>query len=800
MRVTIFKDIRSTSTPFYRHIDVVIDRIKTGSSRELIEAIQLEPDKSTRNEMKKSLPAICFSGVFTKRQDNSIVEHSGLICLDFDGYTTKKQMMEEKKSIAADGYVFSVFVSPSGDGLKVLVKIPQDIDNHVKYFNALQRHFDSPHFDTTSKNISRVCYESYDKNIYVNYESEVWSEMYEEEYVEVKKSTDAPTIPITNENKIVDILLKWWTAKYGMVDGERNQNVYILAAAFNDYGVNKSLAEYIIGQFEQADFPMSEIRTTINSAYSHTSKFGTKYYEDTGRVSQLKKKVKDGASPKQIKSEMTDIPEDVIDAVLEKIDSQTKRFWTKNDKGAVSIVHNLFKEFLEDNGFYKFYPENSKTFNLVKVTNNLIDNTSEDEIKDFILSYLEDMDDLSVYNYFADKTRFFKEDFLSMLGSVDVYFVEDTTDTAHLYYNNCAVKVTKDRVEIIDYIDLDGYIWKEQVIDRDFAICEVTECDFKTFVSNISGDDKQRVRSVESTIGFLMHGYKNPAYCPAVILNDEVISDNPEGGTGKGIFVRSISKLKRTVYIDGKSFNFDKSFAYQTVDVGTQVLSFDDVKKHFDFERLFSVVTEGITVEKKNKDAFNLSFRKSPKIIITTNYAVRGKGNSFERRKWELEFKQFYSKEFTPYVEFGRMMFDDWDEEEWCKFDNYMINNLKSYLSTGLIKSEFVNLKVRKLSAETCHEFIEWCGIVDGDTTNDRMKIGEVMYKQDLYLDFIMDNPDFAPKAKMTISRTLFYKWLVSYGVYVTGVAPLEGRDSNGRWIKFVAKEGETHTNPEFKF
>lgn len=800
MRVTIFKDIRSTSTPFYRHIDVVLDRIKTGSSRELIEAIQSEPDKSSRNEMKKSLPAICFSGVFTKRQDNSIVEHSGLICLDFDGYTTKKQMMEEKKAIAADGYVFSVFVSPSGDGLKVLVKIPQDIDNHVKYFNALQRHFDSPHFDTTSKNISRVCYESYDKNIYVNYDSEVWSEMYEEEYVEVKKSTDAPTIPITNENKIVDILLKWWTSRYGMVDGERNQNVYILAAAFNDYGVNKSLAEYIIGQFEQPDFPMSEIRTTINSAYSHTAKFGTKYYEDTGRVSQLKKKIKDGASPKQIKAEMTDISEDVIDAVIEKIDSQTKRFWTKNDKGAVSIVHNLFKEFLEDNGFYKFYPENSKTFNLVKVTNNLIDNTSEDEIKDFVLSYLEDMDDLSVYNYFADKTRFFKEDFLSMLGSVDVYFVEDTADTAHLYYNNCAVKVTKGSVDIIDYIDLDGYIWKEQVIDRDFAICEVTDCDFKTFVSNISGDDKQRVRSVESTIGFLMHGYKNPAYCPAVILNDEVISDNPEGGTGKGIFVRSISKLKRTVYIDGKSFNFDKSFAYQTVDVGTQVLSFDDVKKHFDFERLFSVVTEGITVEKKNKDAFNLSFRKSPKIIITTNYAVRGKGNSFERRKWELEFKQFYSKEFTPYVEFGRMMFDDWDEEEWCKFDNYMINNLKSYLSTGLIKSEFVNLKVRKLSAETCHEFIEWCGIVDGDTTNDRMKIGEVMYKQDLYLDFIMDNPDFAPKAKMTISRTLFYKWLVSYGVYVTGVAPLEGRDSNGRWIKFVAKEGETHANPEFKF
>ena len=800
MKVTIFKDIRSTSTPFYRHIDVVIERIRSGSSKELVESIQKESDKSMRNELKKSLPAICFSGIFTKRLDSSIVEHSGIICLDFDGYASKKEMMAEKRSIASDSYVMSVFISPSGDGLKVLVKIPQDIDSHVKYFNALQRHFNSEHFDTTSKNISRVCYESYDKDIYVNKDSEVWEQTYEEEFVEVKRSTDAPTIPITNENKIVEILLKWWTAKYGMVDGERNHNVYILAAAFNDYGVNKSLAEYIIGQFEQSDFPMSEIKMTINSAYSQTGKFGTKYYEDTARVSQMKKRVKDGATPRQIKSMMNDVEEEVIDAVLDKIDSDNKRFWTKNDKGAVSIVHFLFKEFLEDNGFYKFYPENTKTFVFVKVTNNLIDNTSEDEIKDFVLAYLENMDDLSVYNYFADKTRFFKEDFLSMLSSVDVYFVEDTADVAHLYYNNCAVKVTKDRVEIIDYIDLEGYIWMDQVIDRDFAICEVTECDFRTFVSNISGDDPQRVSSMESTIGFLMHGYKNPSYCPAIILNDEVISDNPEGGTGKGLFVNALSKIKKTVTIDGKSFNFDKSFAYQTVNVGTQVLCFDDVKRHFDFERLFSVVTEGLTVEKKNKDAIKLPFNRSPKIMITTNYAIKGKGNSFERRKWELEFRQFYSKEFTPFVEFGRMLFNDWDEEEWCKFDNYMINNLRSYLGTGLIKSEFVNLKVRKLSAETCHEFIEWCGMIDGNSHNDKMRLDETLYKQDLYLDFIMDNPDFAPKAKMTISRTLFYKWLVAYGLYVTGVTPIEGRDANGRWIRFVTKEGETHTEQEFKF
>jgi hypothetical protein len=243
--------------------------------------------------------------------------------------------------------------------------------------------------------------------------------------------------------------------------------------------------------------------------------------------------------------------------------------------------------------------------------------------------------------------------------------------------------------------------------------------------------------------------------------------------------------MKKLAFIDGKTVNFDSSFPYQTVSVDTQIISFDDVKRHFNFERLFSVITEGITLERKNKDAMHIPFSKSPKIIITTNYAIKGKGNSFERRKWELEFKQFYTKEFTPLVEFGRLLFTEWDEDEWCKFDNYMIQNIQSYMTTGLIKSEFVNLKIRKLSAETCHEFIEWCGLVDGKPI---LPVNEVIYKQEKYIDFIQDNPDFGPKAKMTISRTVFYKWLVSYGMYITGVQPIENRDMTGRWIKFVEK------------
>ena len=792
MEITIFKDIKDTSQPFYRDVSIILERIKEGASQEIVRAIRSEKDKEKRNQLKQTLPAICFSGKFTKRNDSSLVEHSGLICLDFDNFPSEKLMLEEKEIITKDRYTYACFVSPSGMGLKVLVKIPAEEDTHKQFFNSLKHHFGNEFFDVTCKNISRVCYESYDPLIYINEQSSVFNQIIEKEYQEVVKHKDVQTIPITDENKIVEILMKWWERKYGLNSGERNNNVYILASAFNDFGVNKTLAEYVMGNFVSKDFPQSEIKRTIHSAYKQIQNFGTKYYEDEETVNNVKQKLRKGVAKSEIKNQLeedSNIDDTVLDNVIRRLEEEQdqQKFWSKSEKGVVKIIHISFKKFLEDNGFYKFNPEGSKNYVFVKVTNNLIDHTSEKEIKDFVLSYLLDVDDISIYNYFAECTRYFREEFLTLLSSINVYFIADDKDTAYLYYKNCAVKITKNEITPIDYLDLGGYVWKDHVIDRVFDLCEITDCDYKTFISNISGGTEKRTTSMESTIGFLLHGWKNLSYCPATILNDEVISDNPEGGTGKGLFMNGISHMKKLVVIDGKSFNFEKSFAYQLVSADTQILCFDDVKKHFDFERLFSVVTEGLTLEKKNKDAIKIPFSRSPKVAITTNYAIKGKGSSFERRKWELELSQFYTKEFTPLVEFGKLMFGEWDDNDWCQFDNYMISCLQLYLDKGLIKSDFVNLKARKFSAETSHEFIEWCGVIGGSANaklvrNERIKIN------DLYIDFTNEYPDYAPKSRMAVSRVRFGKWLISYSHYQYGCDPLEGRDNIGKWIEFVHK------------
>jgi hypothetical protein len=785
MQVTIFSNIKETSVPFYRDVLAILTRVKEGKSKDIVRKIRLEKDKELRNKFKQELPAICFSGTFSKREDSALIEHSGLICLDFDDFPSNDEILAKKDELANDPYTFSVFISPSGNGLKVLVKIPADETKHKAFFNALEAHYNCEQFDKTSKNVSRVCYESYDPTIYVNINSIEWTKIDDAEIDHVTKDM-RPTIPIDDENEIINRLAKWWDNKFGFVSGARNNNLFVLAMAFNEYGVSKSEAMYRMMAFASEDFTTKEIQSIIDSAYRHTDKYATKYFEDTSRVDFAKNQLSRGVPKKDIRSQLkaSGVEDGTIDSVLTRIEEEQSKntFWTKSDKGVVTLIHYELKTFLENNGYRKYVPEGNKGFIFVRINQNLIEMCTEDDIKDFVLNHiLDNFQDLSVYNYFADKTRFFREDFLSMLDSVSIYFVEDTKDEAYLYFKNGVVKVTKDQTVLLNYEDLGGYVWSDQVIQRDFVFCPSDDCDYKTFIRNIGGADDKRVASIESTIGFVLHAFKNGGYCPAVIINDEVISENPEGGTGKGLFMNGISRMKKAVTIDGKSFSFDKSFAYQLVSTDTQVLVFDDVKKNFDFERLFSVVTEGITVERKNKDAIKIPFHKSPKVVITTNYAIQGKGNSFERRKWEMEFKQFYSKDFTPQDEFGRLLFNDWNQDDWCAFDNYMIKVLQSYLNTGLVKCNFVNLKERKFRAETNAEFAEWAQ----EFGPAFIPMNQRFRPDDVFDKFIADNNGMF----RMLSKQRFNSWLRTYSLHMTGSNPVEGRDGAGKWMVFPFKE-----------
>lgn len=764
--ITYFKSINDTSTPYYVDISKAIERIKHGASKPLVEDVRVSFDKKERNERKKKLPAICFSGTFSSRADNAILEHSGYICIDFDGFDSYESMMDYRTFLMDDNYTYCVFMSPSGDGLKVIVKIPQEPQNHKKYFNALKDYYNREEFDVTCKNISRVCYESYDPDIYVNELSFMWHSIKDEE---VYSKQVHPTLRVDNLNEIQRRLLLWWNKEYGLIPGKRNNNLFVLASALNEYGVQQSDARELLFSVDTSGEMHGEIPTIVNSAYKKVSSFNTKYFEDTEKKSEMVKNIKNGTEP-----------------VNDYVEVDMDEFWNISSKGKIEIVPHLFRDFLIKNGIHKYYPPGSQNFIFVKVSNNVISDINEDQIKDVVLDYLMEIDNMAVYNYFAVNTKFFQESFLNYVPKIKVKFMRDTQHASYLFYRNCTVKVTRDGIDTLDYSELDGCIWEQQKMNRDFVLLtEIVDCEYKRFISNVSGDDESHIRSMESTIGYLLHAYKPASYCPAVILNDEVISDNPEGGTGKGLYTKALTHMRKTVVIDGKGFSFQKSFPYQRVQVDTQLLVFDDVLKNFAFDRLFSLITEGITLEKKNKDEIKVEFEDSPKIIISTNYAIRGAGNSHDRRKWDLEFKQHYSKNYTPETEFGHMLFTGWGSEEWIKFDNYMISNIQRYLTNGLEKSKFKNLKTRTFIAETNSDFWEWC--VESNLT----KPNVCSYGKSLFDEFVSEYPDYGMYGRLKISQNLFYKWLDSYGIFAYGCKPEVTRDAIGKRFKFVGPEYE---------
>ena len=166
MRVTLFKDIFSKD-PYYVHVSKALERIANGNSMEEVEKI-----RGGNKAMKKQVPAVLFSGEFSERNDSAIKTHSGLIVLDFD----QLDVDESKVLLATDEYVYSCWISPSGNGLKALVKVSNP-ERHRDHFRSLEKYFLNQYglvVDASGVNESRACYESYDPDIVINEDSKLF--------------------------------------------------------------------------------------------------------------------------------------------------------------------------------------------------------------------------------------------------------------------------------------------------------------------------------------------------------------------------------------------------------------------------------------------------------------------------------------------------------------------------------------------------------------------------------------------------------------------------------------------------
>lgn len=261
--ITIFRSFHDM-TPNYRTIDAILHRIRSGKSAEMVNAARnVYNDRVAYDKAKKRLPCVLFSGQFQYRSIAGLINPSGFICLDFDKFPNEAELALWRDSLDSDEYTYSVFTSPSGMGLKCVVKIPPEPTNHKAYFRGLQDYYDCPYFDPNVHDVSRICFESYDPELIINSSSKTWTTpIFDPEPAQVEYGRAS-----LDQQETVRLLMKWWSGKYGLNNGSRNTNLFKLCITFSDYGIDYDYAFSIVSGFQMADFKLNEITTTINSAY-----------------------------------------------------------------------------------------------------------------------------------------------------------------------------------------------------------------------------------------------------------------------------------------------------------------------------------------------------------------------------------------------------------------------------------------------------------------------------------------------------------------------------------------------------
>ena len=770
-RVSYFKGTFETTKPINKEILSILDEIRTEKNSSIIAKIRLITDKKERDKKKvELLPMITYAGTFKARANDKLIKSSGFSIMDFDNIKDLTKLIEQVNS---DKYTYSSFVSPSGNGLKVLVKIPpvSDDKTYKEYYYELQGHYNQyAETDDSTKDIGRGSFISSDPNLYLNMDSELFTDKFIAPQRPIVEKTN---IPLTDQNEIAERLEKWFKKRYTSTN--RNTNLHAFARQFNAFGVDKNICEMYLLRYEESDFKSDEIIKLIESAYKYSQEYNSQAFEDTDVIRSIKNSVVAGVADSKIKGKL-DLPSELVESEIQKHKSKlsTDEFWYYTDNDAIKLSSSRFRNYLHNNNISKYYPSADSGYLFIKKDTNFIKEFDEKRIKDFVLSDLEERSEIDAFELCADNLKTFKPEYLGFLKTSEIEIQRDTKKESYLYYKNATVKVTKDDISLIPYSYIKGLVWEKQVIDRNYTKGEESEGEFQRFLWLIAGQDVERYYSFKSAIGYLIHGYQNQAKPKVVIFNDEMISDGvSNGGSGKTLINMAIGYLKNLSILDGKNFDPNKQFAFQTVSTDTQIVLFDDIKKDFKFENLFSIITGDFVIEKKGKDAIKIPFDQSPKIAITTNYTVKGEGSSHFRRVFELEASSYFNDKNTPEDEFGHLLFNDWNGDEWARFDNFMIRCVKYYLQNGLVEYNKVNLDHRKLINDTNTDFIEFMDSKEwtGQTRYYKTELKDLFFEE--YADY---------KYKPWLTSNLFNKWVRRY-CDVKGTVMTEGKTNGARYI-----------------
>jgi len=662
-----------------------------------------EGNKPMYDKLKRILHCFMPSGTLNgTRKAANVINYTGLLLLDFD--KLGKNLKKVRKKIEACEHTLFCMLSVSGDGLKVIVRVDSEIENHKVAFNQVKAFYEKltkTEIDSSGSDVCRMSYYSADEKLFLNKKAKIFSVEIEEKPIEHPEAKKIIT-PIrtsknkesvlevleyltTNDKSITDTYYRWVRVGFALADAFDQEEAKGLFREFSKLDVDK---------YNEKDFNKQWRNCSKRDKEGNKITLATLFYFAKEEGFNLSGEQK-----------------------------EWNKFWhytaVKEDVWKIEISHTGLLDFWFQNGFRAY--KSGKNFILVKIKDNRIVTASLDEMKIILRDYVNrnvpyrlkhelTREDL-LETVLRKNSMLFNKNTTGFLESVNEKEHWDIRDTAYFYFNNGLVSVTKDGIEILPYSDLKEVIWESKIISHNLKLDTPKKSDFEIFIGNVMGNDPKKILALETIMGYAMHRFKDATNARAVVMLDESSEKKgANGGTGKTLITNALSKIRKASTISGKKCDTKHRFALQGIAVDSDIIIIDDIKEDFDFNGLYPVITGDLKVERKGQNEFEIPFDRSGKFLITSNYLLNGatEGSTL-RRVIEIELSHYYSHKFTPLDDFGKTFFSDqWSEEDFNNFYIYLLKCVKKYLKKGLVEYDKSDLVDKQLKNELGKEFVKF--------------------------------------------------------------------------------------------
>ncbi|MCB0639878.1 MAG: DUF3854 domain-containing protein, partial [Lewinella sp.] len=517
---------------------------------------------------------------------------------------------------------------------------------------------------------------------------------------------------------------------------------------------------------------------------------------------------------------------------------------------SVKFSYQGFVNFASSRQIFR-QPLRENKYRLIQLDGKVVREIYPIDVREYMIDFTRELGHKDVLEMLLKGGKqYFGPDNLSNLNRKEPDFLEPEKDCQFLVFKNGYWKITAEGITQHSLSELPGHVWAQKLIDfqpkllapladvakenghariefsDDFDQSDIASFylatsnfhwrKFHELVEDEEGNSQyvnkrgnaqgqltpeerqdlfDHLASKMLAAGYVLHEYLDRSRTKAIVCMDGQESEvgRSQGGTGKSLWAKQFTHVAPMLVLDGKKKNLeDDNHLFEEVDERTRIILFDDVRTHFSFEFLFAGITTALFVNPKGEKRFRVD---PPKFIISTNHALDGEGNSFERRQFAISFSDYFNEHRTVADEFGRQLFYEWDEAQWNLFYNWLAVCIQAYLRHGLsISAPNTVLKRRKLRQEMGENFLEWASVVFDATTDVSGDWVGVFLNKRVEKQFLLEKfLEHDPTAKRYMNATKFKDRLKKYAEYAGlqfNPTTNGGRlKSNGREFFILASE-----------